>query len=197
MDATPQQRVDIAQLVGEYQGKSPRRVKEELAEAPPPVVEPPRRRRQPDQTEPWYVVIDEIIEGRVTLEAWPWPSVNPATRFLSFDLSQTRRFTWEADELHPVVSDNRSTDDSDPAARRPLRIGDVFEVTATDITDLTTWTAVRDHTQQKRAEARAALDAMATPPHPTERAEQMEQLARQQEPDVEPAVESVRAHPVV
>lgn len=196
MDATPQQRVDIAQLVGEFQGKSPQRVKEELDEAPLPVVEPPRRRRQPDQPEPtgpWYVVIDEIIEGRVTLEAWPWPSVNPVTHFLSFDLSQTRRFTREADELHPVVSENRS----DPAARRPLRIGDVFEVTANEITDLTTWAAVRDHTQEKRAEARAALDAMATPPHRTEKAEQLERMARRQEPDVEPAVESARAHPVV
>jgi hypothetical protein len=197
MEGMPPQRVDIAQIVGEYQGKSHRQVQEELAQAPPPRVYPSRAERKAAAQEApgsWYVVVDEIIEERVTLEAWPWPTVDPLTRFLSFDLSQTKRMTEEAVDVHRVVSEHRAAHEPETTAYRPLRIGDVFEVTTAKITDLSTWTAVSDHTKEKRAEARAALDAMSTPPHPTDKAEELERMAREQQLAVQQTTGWTRAY---
>jgi hypothetical protein len=143
------------------------------------------------------VVIDDILEGRVTLEAWPWPTVNRATGYLSFDLSLTRRFIREAEDVHRVVTEHRRAHEDEAAASRPLRIGDVFEVSTTDVADLSTWDDVSDHTREKRAEARAALDAMASQPLATDKAEQLERLAREQEPEPEPIVQLSSAHPAV
>jgi hypothetical protein len=96
-----------------------------------------------------------------------------------------------------VVTEHRRAHEDEAAASRPLRIGDVFEVSTTDVADLSTWTDVSDHTRDKRAEARAALDAMATHPLPTDKAEQLERLAREQEPEPEPIVQLSSAHPAV
>lgn len=194
MDATvPPQRVDIAQVVGEFQGKSPRRALRDAEAA----AEPPQHRPREVPAGPWYVVIDDILEGRVTLEAWPWPEVNRTTGYLSFDLGLTRRFIREAEDVHRVVTEHRRAHEDEAAASRPLRIGDVFEVSTTDVADLSTWTGVSDHTRAKRAEARAALDAMATQPLATDKAEQLERLAREQEPESEPIVHLTSAHPAV
>ena len=193
MDASaPPQRVDIAQIVGEFQGKSP---SEALRDAE--AAEPPRRLPREAPAGPWYVVIDDMLEGRVTLEAWPWPSVNRTTGYLDFDLSLTRRFIREAEEVYRVVTAHRRTHDDEVAASRPLRIGDVFEMSATAVTDLSSWTGVRDHTRDKRAEARAALDAMATQPLPSDKAKQLERLAREHELEAEPIVHLSSAHPAV
>jgi hypothetical protein len=79
-----------------YEGKSPREIQKELARAPARA----RRRRisskaskEDKKIASWYVVVDEILEGLVTLEAWPWPRVSRKTRFLSFDLDRMRRMT--------------------------------------------------------------------------------------------------------
>jgi hypothetical protein len=116
-------------------------------------------------SEPWYVVIDEIVENTVTFEAWPWPTIDPATRFLSFDLGQAKRKTVDRDDLQAVVNQRRAERDQSATADRPLRIGDVFEVRATKIRNPDTWNAVIDDTRRKRREAQAALHAMAAPPH--------------------------------
>ncbi|HEU4540379.1 MAG TPA: hypothetical protein VFR23_04570 [Jiangellaceae bacterium] len=193
MDATPPQRVDIVQVVGEFRGKSPRKALED-AEAS---VEAPRRPVRGAPAGPWYVVVDDILEGKITLEAWPWPAVNHNTGYLDFDLSMTRRFTRDAEDVHRVVSVHRRAHEEEPAASRALRIGDVFEVSTTDVKDLAAWTDVHDHTRDKRAEARAALDAMAAQPVPADKAEELERLAREQEPQPEPVVQLARAHPAV
>ena len=194
MDATvPPQRVDIAQVVGEFQGKSPQRALRDAEAA----AEPPRRRTREVPAGPWYVVIDDILEGRVTLEAWPWPAVNRTTGYLDFDLDLTRRFIREAEDVHRAVTEHRRAHEDEAAVSRPLRIGDVFEVSTTDVTDLSAWTDVNDHTRDKRAEARAALDAMATRPLPADKAEQLERLAREQEPEPESIVHLSSAHPAV
>jgi hypothetical protein len=206
MEGMPPQRVDIAQVVGEYEGKSHGQVQEELAQAPPPRVYPSRAEGKgvpPEVPGLWYVVVDEIIEERVTLEAWPWPTVDALTHYLSFDLRQTRRWTVDAVAIHRVVCEHRVAHEPEATAYRPLRIGDVFKVTTPKITDLSTWTAVSDHTQEKRAEVRAAVDAMATPPHTTDKAEKLERMARVQQParEEQPAVErtadGIKAHSVV
>jgi hypothetical protein len=184
MEQIPLQRLDIAQVVGEYQGKSTYDVLEELEQAQARK----RRRRVPrEEREPsaWYAVVDEIIEGRVAIGAWPWPTVDPLTNYLSFDLERARQATFEAPDLHGVVSSHRSQGGAEATANRPLRIGDVFEVEAARISDLGTWTAVTDHTKEKRAEARAAMDAMATPPHPSDKAAEFERLAQEQQATAE------------
>jgi|SRR5919106_52489 hypothetical protein len=195
MDATPPQRVDIAQIVGEFQGKTPRQARRDARQAGPPTEQPRRAREEP--AGPWYVVIDEILEGRVTLDAWPWPVVNPTTGYLSFDLITTRRFTREAEDVYRAVAEHRRAHHDETAATRPLRIGDVFEVGADDVTRLSSWTDVRDHTRDKRAEARAALDAMATHPLPADKAEELERLARDQPPEPEPVVQPTSAQAAV
>ncbi len=195
MDATPPQRVDIAQVVGELQGKTARQARRDAREAGPTRSRP--RRSGVEPTGQWYVVIDDILEGRVTLEAWPWPTVNHATGYLEFDLGARRRFVREAGDVHRVVVEHRRAHHDDAAATRPLRIGDVFEVAADEVTRLSSWTDVRDHTRDKRAEARAALDAMATHPVPADKAEELERLAREQPPPPEPVVQPSSAQATV
>lgn len=198
MDDIVPQRVDIAQIVGEFHGKTTHEARDDVPDLAVPTVRPARTaRRTSEPTGPWYVVADEILEGRVTLEAWPWPAVNDTTGFLSFDLSQTERFTREAVDVHAAVSRHRAAGGGQIGAERPLRIGDVFEVSAAAIDDLSTWTSVRDHTAEKRAEARAALDAMAAPPHSPDHAARVERMADEiEEPDAGP-VDSTRAHAAV
>lgn len=184
MEEIPLQRMDIAQVVGEYQGKSSREVLDDLEQA-----ETQKRQRRAPRDEHevviWYVLVDEIVEGIVAIEAWPWPTVDPLTNYLSFDLDSVRQATFEASDLHPVVSSHRTGVEPETTANRPLRIGDVFEVEAERIADLGTWKVVTDHTKEKRAEARAAMDAMATPPHTAPKAEEFERLAQEQEATAE------------
>ena len=75
MDATvPPQRVDIAQVVGEFQGKSPRRALRDAEAA----AEPPRDRSREVPAGPWFAGHAAILQGRVTLQAWAWPRGNRA-----------------------------------------------------------------------------------------------------------------------
>ena len=116
MDAPPPQRVDIAQIVGEYRGKTPTQARRD-AEKAGTTIERPRRRAREAPAGPWYVVVDEILEGRVTLEAWPWPKVNRVTGYLNFDLSMTRRFTREAEDIYRVITEHRRAHHDEAAAR--------------------------------------------------------------------------------
>jgi hypothetical protein len=173
------QRTDITKVVED--------LSKTRAEAPgPPRKAPapkPKKRptkKLPATSKPWYLVIDEIVEGTVTFEAWPWPDVDPATRFLKFDLNQTKNKTVDLVDLQKRVNALRTETEKDTeAASRPLRIGDVFEVEATNIEKLNGWRRVVDDTYQKRREARAALHAMAAPVLDPETASELEKLARE------------------
>jgi hypothetical protein len=125
------------------------------------------------------VVIDEIVEGTVTFEAWPWPDVDPATLFMRFDLNQTRNRTVDLVDLQDKISTLRAeTEEDSETASRPLRIGDVFRVEATKIEKLSEWLRVDDETHDMRREAQAALHAMAAPVLDREIAAELEKLAR-------------------
>jgi hypothetical protein len=193
--------MDIAIVVSTAMGRSPREVQEAIAQEPPRAVGRRRKSARTAKKEEdilsWYVVVDEIVEDLVSLEAWPWPTVSPTTHFLSFDLSRTKRMTWDIDKVHAVVSKHRRGHKKEAAAR-PLRIGDVFRVSAEVVTDLDAWTSVSDHTHKKRAEAHAALQAMAAPPHHQDQAEALERLAKRSEGSFEPpAAVSTKARPAV
>jgi hypothetical protein len=171
------QRTDITKVVEELsKSESP---------GPPqkaPAPKPKKRstKKLPATSKPWYMVIDEIVEGTVTFEAWPWPDVDPTTRFLKFDLNQTKNKTVDLVDLQKRINTLRTETEKDPeAASRPLRIGDVFAVDATNIEKLTSWRRVVDDTYQKRREARAALNAMAAPVLDAETAAELEKLARE------------------
>ncbi len=81
---------------------------------------PGRVRAQPDDA---YVVVDELLDGVVTLAVTPWPHLDGAGRLC---------FTGEIQALHhpaaefedQVVSAREAG--RQPSARRPLRIGDAF-----------------------------------------------------------------------
>ncbi|MDH3306855.1 MAG: hypothetical protein OEO77_04995 [Acidimicrobiia bacterium] len=174
MQFSAQQRADITELVDRYVHESP----EYRLPEPGPAKSKGKSSSPKARDITWYVVIDEIIELRVTAEAWPWPQVDPDTRFLSFDLSKTKRFTVDGPDLHRVVSEKRKGADDPEVTERSLRIGDVFEVRAERIQDPSTWKSVQDHTEKKRKEAQAAMHAMATPPH-LEGIDKLEDLGRQ------------------
>ena len=170
------QRIDIAEVVNEFLEEAeeseamfesvrrPRRPLRARRAAPIDPVDA-RGTRSLDEAEAWYVVIDEIVEDTVTFEAWPWPTIDPATRFLSFDLDKGLRKTVGRNDLQAIVNERRAERDRSATTDRPLRIGDVFEVTAARIRNPKTWVTVTDDTRRKRREAKAALHAMAAPPH--------------------------------
>jgi len=203
------QRVDISKLVESH-------VAEEEADDPSQMYESVRpgrameasravpRKPAPDPGfeslgptgDPYYVVVDEIVEGTVTFEAWPWPGIDSATRYLSFDLDKTVRKTLDLATLQERVNTLRAALDLSAGANRPLRVGDVFDVEATNVRDMSTWLSVVDDTQRKRREARAALDAMAAPPH-FEGAAELEEIARTPTDREKRPDSASRAHPVV
>lgn len=183
-----QQRMDITEVIGAYLGKSPREARaDSVLASQEPTKQSTTRKRTGTRAESWYVVVDDIFEGQVTIEAWPWPTVNPATHFLAFDLSRSKRMTREASLLHSVVSKHRLASTDRALSGRPLRIGDVFKVQARKLIDIESWTSVVDHTHEKRVEANAALQAMAAPQHLPKEAEALEKLARSADPVVDPA----------
>lgn len=204
------QRVDIAQQVEEFVEEHLAGEPEGMLEAiqrPRPISDLPATPMEPvpgrepaaevPVGETWYVVVDEIVEDTVTFEAWPWPSVNPSTRFLSFDLDKLRRKTEDRERLQQVVDRLRSEQDMSTAATRPLRIGDVFQVVATRIKNIDRWEAVVDDTRRKRKAAQAALHAMAAPPH-FGTSEELETVAKRiQDAVTPPGSRPDRAFPAV
>ncbi len=126
--------------------------------------------RPRERTRKWYVVIDEIVDERVTYEAWPWPGLSERGH-LAFDLAAGARRTVTAAILHRVVAGHRAGS----ASERPLRIGDTFRVTARSVATPTKWEAVEDVTQWARGKAQAAMYAVAAPRKPEAEAEQLEE----------------------
>ncbi len=189
-----QQRVDITEVVGAYRGKSPQEMRDDSARTRGrPTKQKATKGRTASSPEPWYVVVEDIFEGLVTVEGWPWPTLNEATNFLSFDLNRSKRLTREAAVLHSVISKHRLASTKKELAERPLRIGDVFKVQAKKLIDIESWTSVVDHTHEKRVEANAALQAMACRPPKPEEAKALEKLARSTEAVVDPAAAATAA----
>jgi hypothetical protein len=179
------QRTDITKVVEEHSKAAapsrPARAPDHSTAAPSPKTPKtaPSKEVTPTSAPRWYVVIDEIVEGTVTFEAWPWPDVDPATLFMRFDLNQTRNKTVDLVDLQDKINTLRAETEKDSeTASRPIRIGDVFRVEATKIEKLSEWRRVDDETHDMRREAQAALHAMAAPVLDREIAAELEKLAR-------------------
>lgn len=184
-----QQRANITKVVADLSRAVPsgrravKRGKRGPIEAPPPESRKRYTKKLPSTAKPWYVVIDEIVEETVTFEAWPWPQIDETTNFLRFELDKRRSRTMDIVDLQKRVNQLREETEEASVAHRPLRIGDVFEVHAKTIKDLTTWRKLTDDTERKRKEARAALHAMAAPVLDAKTAATLEKLARNADPD--------------
>lgn len=182
MDMDQVQRTDITKVVEEYSKAAPpsrpARAPALSTAASAPKLPKTASKELPPTSELWYVVIDEIVEGTVTFEAWPWPDVDPTTLYLRFDLDQTRNKTVDLVDLQDEINTLRAEFEKDSeTAFRPLRIGDVFRVEATNIEKLGEWRRLDDETGHMRREAQAALHAMAAPVLDPATAAELEELA--------------------
>jgi len=152
-----------------------------------------RRRRRLAEPIDWYVIIDEVVDEGVLFEAWPWPTLNQDTGYLSFDLNAATTGSVTVTTLSDVVNELRSGQARD----RPLRIGDTFRVTSDRVQHPTTWQALEDVTAWARRKAQAAMYSMAAPPLPPEQALEMAEIARQVTEEKRPFDAPGQAYPKV
>lgn len=107
----------------------------------------------------WYVVIDDLADGRVVFDAAGWPRLDLAGR-LSFD---ERRETRAADlepAQHTIDAARRALDQ----LARALRIGDAFLVRGPELpAHVTDWVVAADVTRAARDAAKLALFAAVAP----------------------------------
>ncbi len=76
----------------------------------------------------WYAVVDDIAEGTVVLQIASWPKLDKGNH-LRFDVIYEKDYLL--DELQQVVNRERAQH-GQPAADRPLRIGDAFSIQCED-----------------------------------------------------------------
>lgn len=107
----------------------------------------------------WYVVIDDLADGRVVFDAARWPRLDLAGR-LSFD---ERRETRAADlepAQHTIDAARRALEQQ----ARPLRIGDAFLVRGPALPEhVLDWRLAADVTRPARDAAKLALFAAVAP----------------------------------
>lgn len=111
----------------------------------------------------YYAVVDDIESGRAVLVLSRWPNVD-ALGHLVFSTEEASRDV-PLDELQPVVDSQRAAA-GQPAADRPLRVGDAFSVRIPDgsieSSDIAGWQLI-DVTGPARQAAHAALLTAANP----------------------------------
>lgn len=76
----------------------------------------------------WYAVVDDIAEGTVVLQIASWPKLDRGGH-LRFDVIYEQPYPLDA--LQQVVNQERAQH-GQPAADRPLRIGDAFSIQCED-----------------------------------------------------------------
>jgi hypothetical protein len=110
-----------------------------------------------------YVVVDEILEGRVRLVVAPWPRLDREERLHFGDLGR-RRGPFAPGTLQGLVDRHRARHGQ---VQRPLRVGDAFLVRG-DAQRLAGWDDVVDVTQGARAAAKVAMARAVTPSPPVQ-----------------------------
>lgn len=112
-----------------------------------------------------YVVIDEIIDGRVGLVVSAWPKTDATGRLAFEEDGVPVAKAFEADSLESILNLHRHDAGQ---TERSLRVGDVFYVQDFDASDPGRWRGVLDVTQAARPATKAAfLRAVAQqPPEP-------------------------------
>ena len=109
-----------------------------------------------------YVVVDEIIDGRVRLVAAPWPTLGADERPVFAEPGDELTRAFAEPSLTRILNRHRTRMHQ---TLRPLRIGDTFLVKGFDPNAPSRWQAVIDVTSAARPAARRAfLRAVAQPP---------------------------------
>jgi hypothetical protein len=106
-----------------------------------------------------YVVVDEVVEGRIRLVVAAWPRVDRDERLYFEDLGR-RVDTYALRSLQALIDRHRAQQGQ---VRRPIRVGDAFLVRG-DASRLGGWDYVLDITRGARAVARVALARAVTSP---------------------------------
>lgn len=131
----------------------------------------------------FYVVVDDIEEGMVTLDVAGWPHLDEQGRLAFTDLGTDRGIALSA--LHEIVTASRKAA-GQPAPTRPIRVGDTFWVKGPDWPDAEL--AKRkpiDITAPARSEAKATHYAAVAPAVTPPEAQRM-QLVPEAEEDESP-----------
>jgi hypothetical protein len=105
-----------------------------------------------------YVVVDEVLEGRVRLVLAPWPRLDREGRLHFADLGD-RSGPYAVRTLQALVDRHRARHSQ---VLRPLRVGDAFLVRG-DPRRLAGWEEVVDVTRGARAVAKVAMARAVTP----------------------------------
>jgi len=103
-----------------------------------------------------YVVVDDIVEGRVALEVSQWPTLDADGRLFFADIGEERVVGLMA--LQELV-DGLRTSTGQFAPDRAIRIGDTFAVAGLQVdgVDQVTASAVWDISSAARRAAKAAM----------------------------------------
>lgn len=113
--------------------------------------------------DPRYVVVDDLEDDVAVLVVAPWPEQDAAGRLTFGGPDRRRMWSVNAGRLHRrVVAARREA--GEPAADRPLRIGDAFFATVTaDPESEESLSAIRDVSREAREQAKLAHFAAVTP----------------------------------
>jgi hypothetical protein len=103
-----------------------------------------------------YVVVDDIVEGRVALEVSEWPALDADGRLHFDDVGDER--VARLDEFQALV-DTRRTESEQYAPRRAIRIGDTFAIFGLSVDEEGSVSAaeVWDISKAARTAAKAAM----------------------------------------
>ncbi len=110
----------------------------------------------------FYVVVDERVDGRLTLAFDSWPRLDK-TGHLVFE-GDTKSVPVHEDVFHAVVSKARRRQGLKPAlVTREIRIGDAFLIRGKAVRDPAQWTLILDVTPGARKAVKAAFYGAITP----------------------------------
>lgn len=104
-----------------------------------------------------YVVVDDIVEGRVSLEVSDWPTLDADGRLHFADIGDER--VARLDGLQALVNDKR-TETHQYAPERVLRIGDSFAISGLSVDETGSAVAAEEVWDVSKAARNAAKAAM-------------------------------------
>jgi len=104
-----------------------------------------------------YVVVDDIVEGRVSLEVSDWPTLDADGRLHFADIGEER--VARLDEFQALVNHKR-TETHQYAPERALRIGDSFAISGLSVDEAGSNVAAEEVWDVSKAARKAAKAAM-------------------------------------
>lgn len=113
----------------------------------------------------YYLVVDDIYEGKATLIASAWPRVDSSGRLFFDGPEETHALAFQTEDL-AVVLRQRQFANQRPNSEmqdRELRIGDTFLIRAEELTEMARWKEIVDITAEARVAAKAAFYGAVAP----------------------------------